>query len=634
MGISDEIEAVYRRALLLRERATAHPVDPALLNEALGELYLVLEELQTIEAERLGQYKALIESQHQLVRERQRYQDLFDLAPDGYLVTDRQGIIQEANVAIAALLGEAPASLMGKPMALFLTEHHRNTFYTLLNSLSHRRDTPPQRNQTWETQIHGRDGSTIDVLITLASRHPLQGNQSPLRWLIRDITAQKQAQETMRRQALYDPLTALPNRTLFETYLPKAISRAQRQGEPMAVLFLDLDHFKIINDTLGHPIGDRVLQQVAQRLSQHLRQADLLVRWGGDEFTLLLTSPCTPEAVSHTCDRIIENLRPSFAIDTHALHLSISIGVALYPQHGQDPATLLSRADHALYQAKQEGRSTYRFYQAGATVHTTETLQLEDELHHALEKQELRLYFQPQLHYPSGTITGVEALLRWQHPRLGLLTPAAFLPLASKSDQMVALGNWVLQTGIQQMQQWQARGIAIPLLAVNLSAVQLQSPHLVEYIKHCLTACDYNPAQLLVEITETTAVKRIPHSQMVLNQLISLGVKVGLDDFGTGYSSLALLKQLPLHQLKIDRSFVADLDASLPDRAIAQAIVALAHGLGLEAIAEGVETEAQARILVELGCEQMQGHWFSPPVPAAAIADIVTQGAWHCPLQP
>ncbi|MBD2110069.1 diguanylate cyclase [Nodosilinea sp. FACHB-13] len=358
------IDAVQQRALLLHQHASASPIQPELLALALDDLSLVLEELRTAHEELIQQNQALADYRQQLEIERQRYQDLFNLAPDGYLVTDTKGIIQAGNVAIAAMLCQPQESLVGKPMVLFLPIKHRRAFYAMLAQLSRAAQALPKK--AWETKLLPREGPDIDVAITVSISR--EGRESHLRWLVRDITEKKQAEARIHYQAFYDRLTGLPNRAFLDTYLPKVLAQADRQQTQVAVAFLDLDKFKDVNDSLGHEVGDQMLHRVAERLAQCLRSEDLLVRWGGDEFVLVLSRLTAADSVGRTCDRILESLELAFEIDDHQLHIGTSIGIALFPQDGTDPTTLLRHADHALYQAKNQGRNTYRFYQPGLTI--------------------------------------------------------------------------------------------------------------------------------------------------------------------------------------------------------------------------------------------------------------------------
>ena len=353
-----QIDAVQQRALLLHQLASESPLQPELLALALDDLSLVLEELRTAHEDLMAQNQALAGYRQQIEAERQRYQDLFNLAPDGYLVSDEKGIIQAGNVAIAALLQRPQATLVGKPMVLFLAAKHRRTLYAVLALLSRTPQVIPTK--TWEAKLLPPAGQPIDVAITVSIGR--EGEAMQLLWLIRDITEKKRVEAQIRHQAFYDQLTDLPNRAFLDAYLPKVLAQAKRQQNQVAVAFLDLDKFKDVNDSLGHGVGDQLLKQVSQRLVQCLRSEDLLVRWGGDEFILVISHLTTPEAVVHTCDRILASLEAIIPIDTHQLRIGTSIGIALFPQDGPDPTTLLRHADQALYQAKSQGRSTYRFH--------------------------------------------------------------------------------------------------------------------------------------------------------------------------------------------------------------------------------------------------------------------------------
>lgn len=625
MDIPLRIQAVHQRASLLRQRALELPVRQDLLAEALQELDYVLEELQTAKDDLQQQNQALLHTRQNAEDERQRYQDLFDLAPDGYLVTDSGGLIKEANVEIAGMFNVPQKFLVGKPVVLFIPEELHSTFRKTLWDLKPVTFFEQTRTQNWESQVCPRHGSPIDVHITLSITGHSKDGTATYRWLFRDITQQKLAEAKIHHQAFYDPLTQLPNRAFFNIHLPQALALAERQNKLVAVLFLDLDQFKTINDTLGHAVGDQLLQEVAQRLSSCLRKEDLLGRWGGDEFTLVLHQVESVEAVALTCERILINLHPPFQFNGHTLHISTSIGVALFPQDGGDRETLLRHADQALYQAKEEGRDTYRFYSTNLNSDTTEGLMLENDLHQALANQEFRLYFQPQIDYSSGEVICLEALLRWQHPRLGLLLPKSFLGIAEKTGLILAIGEWVLREGIRQAQMWQAAGFSNLLLAINFSAKQLQQVNFVKQTQQILQDSQYSPTQLELEITETTAIRQLQLSQTVLENLVKTGVRVCLDDFGTGYSALHLLKHLPLHKLKIDNSFVSELADNPKDQAIVTAIMALSQGLNLDIVAEGVETQEQATALQALGCNYIQGYMLASPLASAQVIDFLIQ---------
>lgn len=443
----------------------------------------------------------------------------------------------------------------------------------------------------------------------------------------------QQAEHQMRHQAFHDTLTGLPNRTLFNQHLPLAIAHAQRAGEMMAVLFLDLDRFKIINDTLGHAVGDQLLQQATQRLTEALREQDVIARWGGDEFTLILPNLTSPEDAAKVAQRLASVLKPSFLIEGQELYITSSIGIALYPQDGRDMTTLLQHADAAMYQAKAEGRNTYRFYTTQLNSSASHLLTLEKYLHRALERDELRLFFQPQVDVATGRILQVEALLRWQAPHLGCLSPKQFIPVAEEIGLIVAFGDWVLEQACQQLYRWHQAGFTPLRMAVNLSSRQLQQRHFAANIAEQLARYNLSPACLELEITEMGMLLDLETSVATLQDLQALGARVIMDDFGTGYSSLSYLKQFPLQGLKIDRTFVQGIPDDRQDVAMLRAVMALSQELQLDVVAEGVETAAQEACLQSLGCTQMQGYRFSQPLQAADMTDFL-QRHWYSYDQP
>lgn len=434
-------------------------------------------------------------------------------------------------------------------------------------------------------------------------------------WSFRDVTAHNFAEAKIRYQASHDLLTNLPNRALFNERLCKSLAQAYQRGGKLAVCFLDLDRFQSINDTLGHAIGDQLLQSVAQRITKCLRSHDTIARWGGDEFTLLLPEINDAQDAAYIQEQILEAFKAAFDIENHRLHISISIGIALYPMHGEDMETLIKHADAALYRVKLQGRNSYQFYHSAINSHASELLILENSLHYALERQEFKVYYQPQVNISTGEISKMEALLRWQHPELGLITAEKFIPLAEETGLIVPIGEWVLRTACAQNKAWQ-ESLDLPLLsvAVNISARQFQQPNLVNMVTQVLSETKLKPQYLELEITESVAMQNVTLTKIILRELHNMGVSISIDDFGTGYCSLSYLKHFPVDSLKIDRSFVRDLASDTNDAAITTAIVALAHGLNLTVVAEGVETEEQRNLLRIIKCELMQGHLFSHPV--------------------
>lgn len=425
----------------------------------------------------------------------------------------------------------------------------------------------------------------------------------------------KWTEEMIRYQAFHDLLTGLPNRILFSDRLLLELERSQHDNTLLAVMFLDLDRFKVINDTLGHAVGDRLLQDATQRLVSCLREGDTIARWGGDEFTLLLPQIDSLEDVSNTAQRILDAMKPAFHPDGHELYITNSIGIALYPYDGDDAQVLLKNADAALYQAKEQGRNNYRFYAPAMNSQASELLTLANRLHHALEWGEFTVYYQPQVNTTTGEVSQMEALLRWQHPELGIISPEIFISLAEANGLIVSIGEWALRTACAQNKAWQDAGLPSLRIAVNLSARQFQQPNLVERVARILQETGLEPRFLELEITETTVMGDVDFTCAMLCDLSAMGVQISMDDFGTGYSSLSYLKKFPLHTIKIDQSFVRELVTNPQDMAIVTAVATLGKGLNLRVVAEGVETQEQMQLLRSLHCEEMQGYLFSKPLP-------------------
>lgn len=532
---------------------------------------------------------------------------------DGILVIDRQGNIASFNQKFL--------QMWRIPESLIASGNYRQALRLAMREL----EAPKQYLATIRELYINPDTHIYDAIAFKDGRvferysqpQCIGGEIVGRVWSFRDVTAHKLAEAKIRHQALHDLLTNLPNRVLFNERLSQALTQAQKSGSKLAVCFLDLDRFKIINDTLSHAVGDQLLQSVAQRLTQCLRDSDTLARWGGDEFTLILPEITDTKEVAQIQDRILAAFKLVFEIENYQLHISPSIGIALYPIHGKDAETLIKNADAALYIVKSQGRNHYQFYHSAINSGSSELLILENSLHYALDGQEFEVYYQPQVNVTTGEITKIEALLRWRHLKLGLVPPEKFIPLAEETGLIVPIGEWVLKTACAQNKLWQdTLGLPSLSVAVNLSVRQFQQPNLVNIVTQILSETKLSPQCLELEITESIAMQNVEFTKKILSELYDLGVSISIDDFGTGYCSLSYLKNFPINCLKIDRSFVRDLSDDNHDAAITTAIIALAHGLKLAVVAEGVETEEQRNLLRVLDCELMQGYLFSRPLSA------------------
>jgi len=438
-----------------------------------------------------------------------------------------------------------------------------------------------------------------------------------------DITERKAAEETIKHLAYHDGLTGLPNRTLFEDRLTVTLAQARRKRRIAAVMFLDLDRFKVVNDTVGHAMGDSLLQSVAERLKGLVREGDTVARVGGDEFTVLLPEVGQVEDAVEVADRILETLRQPWRLNGHEFHITTSIGIAMCPGDGEDAESLLRNADTAMYRAKDRGRDNYKLYAPAMNSKIAERLALENSLRHALERGEFVVHYQPQVNIETGRIVGVEALVRWQHPERGLVSPAEFIPVAEETGLIVPLGAWVLRTACAQNRAWQDAGLPPMRMAVNLSARQFQRHDLLETVAAALAGTGLSPQYLQLEITEGVAMQDMDLTLAILRELREAGVQISIDDFGTGHSSLSYLKRFPIDVVKIDQSFVQDLTVDPNDAAIASTIIVMAHALNLKVIAEGVETAEQLAFLRERDCDEMQGFLFSRPAPAPELDQML-----------
>jgi diguanylate cyclase (GGDEF)-like protein/PAS domain S-box-containing protein len=452
---------------------------------------------------------------------------------------------------------------------------------------------------------------------------PLVDSKSQYRgriWYFRDITDRKRAEEQVQFLAYYDILTGLPNRTLFRDRLATALAGARRENCKLALLFLDLDGFKIINDSLGHSVGDLLLQEVADRLRKWGREQDTVARLGGDEFLITLTQVRDLSDVAVAAERLMDVMATAFVVQGHSLNVSCSVGVSIFPEHGTDCETLIKNADAAMYGAKDRGRNNFRFFEEDMNVHAMERLSLERSLRFALEREEMFLVYQPQMDVATGRIIGLEALLRWQHPELGLVPPDKFIRIAENSGLIVSIGEWVLRTACRQARKWQDEGLPAVSVAVNVSAVQFRQQGFCALISRVLQETGLAPQYLELELTESLLLANADVTLSVLKELKSMGLTLAIDDFGTGYSSFSYLRQFQVSKIKIDRLFIRDVTVNPDDAAIATAIISMAKGLKLRVIAEGVENEAQMSFLRSHQCDEIQGYYFSKPLAVDAVA--------------
>lgn len=440
---------------------------------------------------------------------------------------------------------------------------------------------------------------------------------------LRILQQRKRTESQLSHIALHDDLTSLPNRLMFNRCLDHALGRHRRAGTGMAVLFMDLDRFKVINDSLGHEIGDDLLRQVADRLRAQCRDGDTMARMGGDEFAVLMENHDSLTDVSACGRRLVEEMSAPYILRGKDCRVTVSIGISIFPADGNDSQALIKAADVAMYRAKETGRNNFLYYSPQMNVHTLERLELESDLRHALEQGELLLHYQPKVELATGRISGIEALLRWKHPIRGLVPPKEFIPLAEETGLIVPIGEWVLATACAQTKVWQDEGHANISVAVNLSARQFGDPMLLPKLTRIIRDSGLHPSMLELEITESMVMSHGESAVAVLGSLKSIGVQIALDDFGTGYSSLAYLKRFPIDTVKIDRSFIQDIRADSDDKKITRAIIAMAHSMRLKVVAEGVETAEQLSFLCTQRCDAVQGYILYRPLAGEAVAEVL-----------
>jgi diguanylate cyclase (GGDEF)-like protein/PAS domain S-box-containing protein len=549
-----------------------------------------------------------------------RYESLFEHATEGIFQTTPDGHYLSANPALARIYGHTtPDDLITHlhdiEQQLYVQPERRAEFVRLMQAQSSVRN--------FESRVYRRDGSIIWISENARAVKDERGQVLFYEGTVVDITERREHEAALEYQAHHDSLTGLPNRALLGDRIDQAIAHAWRHGYQVAVVFVDLDHFKLINDSLGHHVGDRLLLEVASRLKACVRGNDTVARQGGDEFVLVLTEQHDEDEMLNVVGRLLDAVSQPWSNNGQEYGLSCSIGISCYPRDGEDPDTLLRSADAAMYQAKASGRNTYHCYTPELNQAISERLELETSLRHALERDEFRVYYQPRIDIASGRIVGAEALIRWDCPDKGIVPPDSFISIAEETGLIIPIGQWILREACRQNSAWRRAGLPPIAVSVNLSPIQFRHTGLVDSVADALADSGLDPGSLELEVTESFVMHDAERINVAMQSLKSLGVDIAVDDFGTGYSSLSYLKRFPVDRLKIDKSFVRDIDSDPDDAAIVRAIITLGHALNLRVVAEGVETAAHLDYLKLHGCDEVQGYYFSRPVPTAAMEALL-----------
>ncbi|OHC28555.1 MAG: two-component system response regulator [Pseudomonadales bacterium RIFCSPLOWO2_12_59_9] len=550
---------------------------------------------------------------------------------DAVIGTDMQGNVDYLNVAAETMTGWSREEARGQPISVVMRIINGATRAIRPNPIELVLQQDAPLKLAVDTVLLHRDGSERAIEDSAAPIHDANGQLSGAVIVFHDVTEGQVMALKMSHLAQHDFLTNLPNRVLLNDRIGQAIALAERRGQHLAVLFLDLDNFKQINDSLGHSIGDQLLQSVAQRLCASVRRSDTVSRQGGDEFVLLLAQDKYAEDAALTAEKILTALAAVHRLEGHELLVTASIGISSYPGDALNAETLIKHADTAMYQAKELGRNTYQFFTPDMNNQAIERQLIENQLRHALGRNEFILHYQPKVNLRSGVITGIEALLRWNHPQLGLLLPSRFVAIAEDCGLLVEIGHWVLQEACNQAQRWRAAGLRFASMAVNICAGEFRHPQFVAAVSAALQASGLNACDLQLEICESALVRETELSGVILTQLSALGVPLAVDEFGRGYSSLSQLTQFPISVLKIDQSFVQKLDAPGDDRLIVSALLAMGNSLKQRLVAVGIESHEQLVFLQAQHCEEGQGYLFSPPLAARQLALLLARGRIELP---
>jgi len=614
-GLDDEALA----AQVLQEGAQEHLIKGQIETRGLVRAMRYAIERKVME-------EALLEEEEALFVEKERAQVTLNSIGDAVICTDISGNITFLNLVAERMTSWSREEAQGRPMA---------EVFRIIDATS-RETTPNPMEKAVEQDrtVHlpsnclliQRDGSEIPVEDCVSPIHDREGKATGAVIVFRDVSAARAMALQMAHSFQHDFLTGLPNRMLLNDRVRQAIALAPRHLKKVAVLFLDLDGFKHINDSLGHPIGDKLLQSIAKRLVTCVRGSDTVSRQGGDEFVVLLSEMQQSEDAAITARRMLEAVAKVHSIDQHDLHVTTSIGVSIYPDDGLDVETLIKNADTAMYQAKENGHQSYQFFKPAMNVRAVERQSIEESLRRALERQEFALHYQPIINLGTGEITGAEALIRWTHPTRGPVSPAQFIPVAEDCGLILPIGNWVLREACKQARAWVDSGLPLGTMAVNISAIEFRDERFLEGVFGILKDTGLDPRSLELELTESVLMKRAESTESILKALRARGVQVAVDDFGTGYSSLSYLRRFPIDALKIDQSFVRQITTAPDETTIVTAVISMGRSLKLRVVAEGVETQEELAFLQAHQCDEAQGYFFSRPVPPEQFAKLLESG--------
>jgi diguanylate cyclase (GGDEF)-like protein/PAS domain S-box-containing protein len=561
-----------------------------------------------------------------LTAEKERAQVTLNCIGDAVVCTDISGNITFLNMVAEKMTGWSATEARGRPLA--------EVFRTLSSASEESVETTAEHAILQIRAVHmppsctliRRDGMQIPIEDSIAPIRNRDGQAAGAVIVFRDVSIAKAMALEIAHTAQHDRLTGLPNRILLNDRISQAITAAQRHLKQVAVLFLDIDGFKHINDSLGHPVGDQLLQSIGQRLLECARSVDTVSRQGGDEFVVLLPELTHPSAASLMAGRMLRAIADLHVVGKHELHVTASIGISIFPDDGLNAETLIKNADTAMYQAKENGRRRYQFFKPAMNERAVERQSIEEGLRRALERREFELHYQPKIDIRTGAITGAEALIRWTHPTRGQVSPADFIPIAEDSALILPIGRWVLRQACEQARAWRDAGLPATPMAVNVSAMEFQHEGFLQGLSDTLQESGWDPALLELELTESVLMKHVEATIELLHALRASGVRVALDDFGTGYSSLSYLRRFPIDSLKIDRSFVRHIANGPADAAIVSAVISMAQSLKLRVVAEGVETLQELQFLQARDCDEVQGYYFSRPLPAAQFAKLLASG--------